>query len=103
MNLQVDTTSSNTLQKPISFGTKRTATSSVQLSPSETCTKVSSHAVFKLGDHAAVTVPRLGLVSGFVPGLNLLIESPFLHVEFTCSTASTNLIRSPIRSTNEVL
>ena len=62
--------------KPISLGTKRNA-SSVNLSPTETCTKGASHAVFKLGAHAALMVSRLGLVSGFVPGLNLLIESPF--------------------------
>lgn len=85
MSLQVDINVHKFLQysaedsiKPISLGTKRAAaTSGVQLSPAETCTKVASHAVFKLGAHAAITVSRLGLVSGWVPGLNLLIESPF--------------------------
>ena len=84
MSLQVDINVHRFLQysvedsiKPISLGTKHTAASSTQLSPTETCTKVASHAVFKLGAHAAITASRLGLVSGFVPGLNLLIESPF--------------------------
>ena len=62
--------------KLISLGTKCNA-SSVNLSSTETCTKAASHAVFKLGAHAALTISRLGLVSGFVPGLNLLIESLF--------------------------
>ena len=84
MNLQVDINVHRFLQysiedsiKPISLGTKCTAASSTQLSSTETCTKVASHAVFKLGAHAAITASRLGLISGFVPGLNLLIESPF--------------------------
>ena len=62
--------------KPISLGSS-SRNGSVSLSPAETCTKVASHAVFKLGAHAALTATRIGLVSGYVPGLNLLIETPF--------------------------
>ena len=87
MSLQVDVKIHSFLQysaedaiKPISFGSRHT-TSSVQLSPTETCTKVASCAVFKLGPHAAMNVTRLGLVSGFVPGLNLFIKSQDLTID----------------------
>ena len=83
LNIQMDVNTHKFLQfsredsvKPISLGS-RSGNGSVSLSPAETCTKVASHAVFKLGAHAALTATRIGLVSGYVPGLNLLIETPF--------------------------
>ena len=63
--------------KPVSLGTKNGNGTAAPLSPSEVCTRAASHAVFKIGANAALTATRMGLISGFVPGLNLLIESPF--------------------------
>lgn len=82
MSVQVDSNVQKFLQysredavKPISLGAgKGTSTNP---SPAEACTKAASHTIFKLGANAALTASRLGLISGFVPGLNLLIESPF--------------------------
>lgn len=83
MSIQVDVNTHKFLQftredavKPVSMGT-RNNNGSAPVSPGEVCTKAASHAVFKLGAHAALTVSRLGLASGFIPGLNLLIETPF--------------------------
>ena len=62
--------------KPISLESKNgNVTSSI--SPGEACTRVATNTVFRLGARAAITATRVGLISGFVPGLNLLIETPF--------------------------
>ena len=59
--------------KPISLGSNGAAL----FSPGEAATRVASNTVFRLGARAALTATRVGLISGFVPGLNLLLETPF--------------------------